>query len=369
MDGLIRIQAMLFDSSVRRELWRSFVGTLIVLLTVVMTMVLTRILADAAGGVFAPSDVSLMLGYTLIGQLPMLLSLSVFVAVVSVLSRYWRDSEMVIWQVSGTPQMRFVRPLWQMAWPVLIAVAMLTLGARPWAQTQTQLLKDRYEKRSDIARVQPGQFQSSADGSRVFFIDSHSDGEKTGKNVLMVITREDQEAVITAKEGFVETIDGQRYLLLNHGERTQTDLTTGEKMVSRFDSARVLVGEVDKGGDPQLEARATPTLDLLTSTQADQRAELVWRVGLIIATFNMMLIGLGLAAGNTRRSSNWNLVLALLVFVVYFNLLTLMQSWVAQGKLSALGSLLGVHGGVTVLALLRIWLRDGGWTMLTRRRA
>lgn len=53
---------MLFDSSVRRELWRSFVGTLVVLLTVVLTMVLIRMLSQATKGAFAASDVSLMLG-------------------------------------------------------------------------------------------------------------------------------------------------------------------------------------------------------------------------------------------------------------------------------------------------------------------
>ncbi len=58
---------MLFDSSVRRELWRSFIGTLVVLLTVLLTMLLIRILSQATRGAFAPADLSLVLSYTLIG--------------------------------------------------------------------------------------------------------------------------------------------------------------------------------------------------------------------------------------------------------------------------------------------------------------
>ena len=38
-----------------------------------------------------------------------------------------------------------------------------------------------------MARVAPGQFQSSADGQRVFFIDSHSEGQERGRNVFMVL--------------------------------------------------------------------------------------------------------------------------------------------------------------------------------------
>ncbi len=350
---------MLFDSSVRRELWRSFIGTLVVLLTVVLTMVLIRILGQATKGAFAPADVSLVLSYTVIGQLPILLALALFVAVVTVLSRLWRDSEMVVWQASGARQFHFVPTLLRMAWPVLALVAFSTLVARPWAQSQTQVLKYRFEKRSDMARVAPGQFQTSADGKRVFFIDSHSDGQQTGKNVFMVLTDKGQESVITAREGQLQIDKEQRYLVLSQGERTQTDLSTAEKTLSRFDTARILVGEVV---DPQKlapEVRALPTHKLLGLADKEAHGELNWRFGLVWATLNMVLAGLSLAAGNARRNSNWNLVYALLVFVVYFNLLSLSQSWVSQGKLGWVTGLLLVHGSLSLGALAVIWWRDG----------
>jgi lipopolysaccharide export system permease protein len=93
---------------------------------------------------------------------------------------------------------------------------------------------------------------------------------------------------------------------------------------------------------------------------------MVWRIGLIWAAFNMVLAGLSLAAGNTRRNSNWNLVYALLVFVVYFNLLSLSQNWVARQRLDAITALLAVHGTLTLASLAVIWWRDGGWAMWRR---
>jgi lipopolysaccharide export system permease protein len=350
---------MLFDSSVRRELWRSFIGTLVVLLTVVLTMVLIRILGQATKGAFAPADVSLILSYTVIGQLPVLLALALFVAVVTVLSRLWRDSEMVVWQASGARQFSFVKPLLRMAWPVLALVALTNLVARPWAQSQTQVLKYRYEKRSDMARVSPGQFQTSADGKRVFFIDSHSDGQQTGKNVFMVLTDKDQESVVTAREGQIHVDGEQRYLVLQHGERTQTDLITGAKTLSHFDTARIQVGDVVDPQHLSPDVRSMSTPSLLLMPLSDAKGELVWRFGLIWATFNMVLAGLSLSAGNARRNSNWNLVYALLVFVVYFNLLSLSQTWVVQGKLGWLQALAVVHGSLTLGALAVIWWRDG----------
>lgn len=350
---------MLFDSSVRRELWRSFIGTLVVLLTVLLTMLLIRILGQATRGAFAPADLSLVLSYTLIGQLPVMIALAVFVSVVTVLSRLWRDSEMVVWQVSGASQFSFIPALLKMAFPAIVAVALCTLVARPWAQNQTEVLKYRYEQRSDMARVAPGQFQTSADGKRVFFIDSHTDGQEAARNVFMVLTDEGRESVVTAREGLLKLEDGIRYLVLDRGERTQTNLLTGEKALTHFETARIAVGDVQ---DIQLkvpEPRSMSTLALLAIDTRQAHGELTWRFGLIWATLNMVLAGLSLAAGNARRNSSWNLVYALLVFVVYFNLLSLSQAWVTSGKLAMVPALLLVHGGLTLGALLLIWWRDG----------
>ena len=361
---------MLFDSSVRRELWRSFIGTLVVLLTVVLTMLLIRILSQATRGAFAPADLSLVLSYTLIGQLPVMVALAVFVAVVTVLSRLWRDSEMVVWQVSGASQFAFIRPLLKMAWPAIVLVALCTLVARPWAQNQTEVLKYRYEQRSDVARVAPGQFQTSADGKRVFFIDSHSDGQQTARNVFMVMTDEAQESIVTAREGLLQQDQGMRYLVLTQGERTQTDLKTGEKTLSNVKTARIAVGEAPNVALKMPEPRSMSTLDLLALGTPAMHGELVWRLGLIWATFNMVLAGLSLAAGNARRNSNWNLVYALLVFVVYFNLLSLSQAWVGQSKLAWVPALLLIHGSLTLGALTLIWWRDGAvlpWRHVARR--
>ena len=107
---------MLFDSSIRKELARSFGATLVVLVTVVMTMMLIRTLGQASRGSVSPSDVMLVMGFTVLGQLSTILTLSLVVAVVSTLSRMSRDSEMVIWFASGRGLISLLRPLLRFAW-------------------------------------------------------------------------------------------------------------------------------------------------------------------------------------------------------------------------------------------------------------
>ncbi|MDO9160061.1 MAG: LptF/LptG family permease, partial [Burkholderiaceae bacterium] len=91
---------MLFHSSIRRELARSFGATLLVLFTIVVTIMLIRTLSLASAGSVDPQEVVLVLGYTVLGRLNVILTMALFISVVSVLSRMHSDSEMVIWMGS-----------------------------------------------------------------------------------------------------------------------------------------------------------------------------------------------------------------------------------------------------------------------------
>lgn len=349
---------MLFDSTVRRELARSFGATLVVILTIVLTMMLIRTLGQAAGGAVAPQDVVLLLGYAAIGHLPTMLNLSLFVAVVATLGRMYRDSEMAIWFASGIGLARFVRPVLRTAWPVLLVVALLVLFVWPWGNRNATELRERYERRSDLSRVVPGQFQTSRDGSRVFFIEREGADGVSGRNVFILSRQPQGESVTSAKSGRIVTEGDDRFLVLDRGQRNETDTSNGEKTISRFESYRVLIGERALRRAEDLPPKARDTFDLLLQPTERHQGELTWRLGLLIGGANLLLLGVGLAATNPRRASNWNLLFALLAFIVYFNLINLSQAWVANGRLGMGSALLVIHGGVFASALALLWWRD-----------
>src|SRR6218665_3994213 len=195
---------MLFDSTVRKELAQSFGVTLVVILTIVLTFMLIKTLGQAAGGKAAPQDVLLLMGYASIAHLPTMLALSMFVAIVATLGRMYRESEMTIWFASGIGLSRFVRPVLRMAWPVLLVVVVLELLIWPWGNQNSAQLRERYEKRSDLSRVAPGQFQTSRDGSRVFFIERDSEDGRSGRNVFILASQPKRESVTTSSKGHIE---------------------------------------------------------------------------------------------------------------------------------------------------------------------
>ena len=135
---------MLFHSSIRKELARSFGATLIVLVTIVMTMMLIRTLGQASSGSVNPAEISLVMGYTMLGHLPTVLTMSLFIAAVGTLSRMYLESEMVIWLVSGRGLRALLTPMIRFAWPMLLTVSVLVLIVWPWSNQQITDLKERF---------------------------------------------------------------------------------------------------------------------------------------------------------------------------------------------------------------------------------
>jgi lipopolysaccharide export system permease protein len=349
---------MLFDTTVRRELARSFGATLVVILTIVLTMFLIRSIGQAASGAVAPQDVVLLLGYVSLGHLPTMLALSLFVAVVLTLGRMYRDSEMAIWFASGVGLTRFVRPVLRTAWPVLLVVALLLLFVWPWGNRSSLELRERYQQRSDLSRVAPGVFQTSSDGRRVFFIERDEADPGAARNVFILTRDERAESVTSARSGRLQTQGDERFLVLERGQRNEADLRSGEHTLSSFESYRVLAPERAVRSAETRPPRTVDTLDLLRDPTPRHQGELVWRFGLLLGAANLLLLGVGLSATHPRRASNWNLLFALLAFVVYYNLINLSQAWVASERLSLGAAMAGVHGTVFAFGLLLMWWRD-----------
>ena len=360
---------MLFHSSLRKELARSFGATLVVLVTIVMTMTLVRTLSQASRGSVNPQEVLMVMGYAVLGYLPPILTLSLFIAIVGTLSRMYRDSEMVIWFAAGRGLSAFVAPLFRFAWPILLVVATLALVGWPWANQQTQELKNRYGKRGDLERVTPGQFQESASGKRVFFLDKDTPDNKSGKNIFISTNEHGKETVTSARSGQIVSVGEQQILLLANGQRLEMT-SDGQLKISEFEEYGNLVGINELADPDQLPAKARSSFELLMEPTPLHLGELAWRLGLALAAVNFVLIAITVSSVNPRAGRSGNLVFALFAFVLYFNLLNLGQTWVSSGRLSFAGLLLVLHGGVFAAGVLWLAKQHNNWTvrqLLSRR--
>jgi lipopolysaccharide export system permease protein len=352
---------MLFHSSIRKELARSFGATLIVLVTIVMTMMLIRTLGQASNGSVNPTEIGLIMGYTMLGHLPTVLTMSLFIATVGTLSRMYLESEMVIWLVSGRGLRALLTPIIRFAWPMLLTVSVLVLIVWPWSNQQITELKERFERRGDLERVSPGQFQESANGLRVFFVDKESVENKQGKNVFISSSERNKQAMTSSKSGHVEQIGDDRFLILNIGQRVEQANGESEIKVSDFKLYGTRISK-DVKATELTPPKATNSLQLMRLPTPSNLGELAWRIGLAAAAFNLLVIALAITSANHRVGRGGNLALALFIFVVYYNFINLGQSWISAGKVQFIPYLIALHGGVFVLAMSWLAVRHNNWS-------
>lgn len=356
---------MLFHSSLKKEISRTFGATLVVLITVVMTMMLIRVLFLANRGRVNPTDVLLTMGYFVLGQLPTILTLCLFIAIVTTLSRMYSDSEMVIWFASGRGLSTLLKPLFSFASPIFLAVALLALFVWPWTNEQMQNMRIQFEQRSDLDRIAPGTFQESANGNRVFFIDKETPDGKGRNNIFISDMSGSKESVTTARSGRIENQAGSQFLLLRSGQRSETDIKNGQTQVSEFEEYGNLIRTSKASPLDATPIKAIPSRVLLQNPSAGNLGELSWRMGLVLAAFNFVILGVAIAGGNPRGGRGGSFSFALFAFVLYFNLINLGQSWIASGNFSFARFLLVLHGGTFLLSALWLAKRHNNWSILS----
>jgi len=93
--------------------------------------------------------------------------------------------------------------------------------------------------------------------------------------------------------------------------------------------------------------------DLLKDPTPQKRGEILWRIGLPISALILAVMAIPLSFVNSRARRSYSLILALLVFFIYNNFLSLSQAWVAQDKLAMLPGVVMIH---LVMIAATVWL-------------
>ncbi|CAM3503069.1 LPS export ABC transporter permease LptF [Bordetella sputigena] len=331
----------LFKRSVVSEI-TSHAGVVFSTLVVVwLSVLLVRLLGDAASGNIGPDVVLGLAAFSTITALPTIMSVALFIAVLTTVTRNYRESEMVVWFASGLSLADWLRPVMRVAVPVAVMVAVLTLAASPWAYRQIGEYRERFEQRSDLSKVTAGQFGESQDGARVFFAEEPTQkGDELGHVFARVIDPE-WLSVLTAASARTENMpNGDRFLVLNAGHRYDMKPGSAEFRMSTFDHYGVRL-ESKSTQDPAAEARAAAersskarsTLQLMEDNTVNAWSQVMWRISMPLAALILAIMAIPLGAVNPRLGRSGDLLIAGLVALLYMNLINLFRAWIGDGRI------------------------------------
>ena len=341
---------MIFQRAVRREFTQAAAGIFIALFAILVTTQLIRLLTEAAGGKVAPEAVAALLGFAALNYLPVLLSLSLFIAILLTLSRSYRDSEMVVWFSSGLSLTAWVRPVLIFSMPLVIAIALLSLFLSPWALSKSAEFRQKLNTRSDAGQISPGAFQEALSSDRVVFVEAVAEDSSYVRNVFVSSVQNRRMGVTMAATGHQETaVNGDRFMVLEKGRRYEVEPGTPEFRIVEFARYAIRIETREAQGIERTPGNMS-TRDLIREDQPGYRAELLWRLGIPLSAIVLALLAIPLSFVNPRAGRSANMLLAIFTYMIYSNLLSIGQAWVAQGKISFAVGVLLVH--VLMLALL-----------------
>jgi len=336
------------------------------LTAIALTTRLVRLLGRAAGGKIPTDVVFAFLGFFTLSMLPVLLSLTLFVAVLSTLTRSYRDSEMVVWFSSGLSLVAWLRPVLTFALPIVLVVGGLSFLISPWASKKAEEFDARIQARDDVSRINPGVFGESSGGERVFFVESVSGDRNAAQNVFVESIQHQKSGVMVSAAGRAETApSGDRFLVLEKGRRYDGKPGEADFRVMEFEryAARIETKESVRSGDTYRNLSSVPTARLLGSSSAAYQGELVWRIGIPLSALLLALLAIPMSFVNPRAGRSANLLLALFAYMLYSNLLSIVQARVAQGNLDFAVGWWVVHAVMLglLVALFAIRIRLVKW--------
>ena len=246
-----------------------------------------------------------------------------------------------------------------MFWSLLIAFVVT-----PWANRQSAEFRERFAKREDIARIAQGKFQESSSADRIFFVEGVSSDTTRVQNVFVNTVKDGPTSVVLAREGTVEVdANGDKFLIMSQGRRYDGAPTQPDFRVMEFERYGVLVSRKSQSVVGDTSSRSLSTTLLIAERSPYNRGELLWRISTPIMCLLLMLLAIPLSFVNPRGGRSANLLVALLLVVIYLNMVNLSQSLVAKQRTSFEMTWWPVHLAAAVLVVALF-----AWRLYTNSR-
>ncbi|MGQ0442870.1 MAG: LPS export ABC transporter permease LptF [Methylophilaceae bacterium] len=333
----------IFNKSLSKELIATAGATFLILIGIVIAQRAGFLVRSAAKGWIPNDAITTMLGFNMVKFLPMILSLTIFLSVLLTLTRWHRDSEMVIWFSSGLGINKWVRPILNFSIPVVVMIGLLSFFVMPWATQKVEDYRLQLKSRDELSAISPGVFKESNNGERVYFVENFDELGNIVKNVFVQSTQHKKTGVIVASQGSrIKAENEDNFLLLEKGRRYEGKPNSTEVSTTEFERYAIRVETKEVAREPK-KTDAQSTTELIKSNTLRDHAELQWRLAIPISAIILVLLAIPLSFVDPRAGRSLNFMFALFIYIIYNNMLSIFEAWITQGKISTLIGLWPVH--------------------------
>ncbi|MDR2013127.1 MAG: LPS export ABC transporter permease LptF [Rhodanobacter sp.] len=359
------LRPRIIDRYLLGEVAISFIAATIILLMVLVGGAVADLLNKIARGRIPADLLFTLIGLRTVGTLTILMPLATLLGVLLGYGRLWRDSEMAVLQSSGLDLEGLIRPLALFVVPTMLLVGTISFWLGPAADRLAQELLTEASRSLIVAGLEPGKFVDLPNRDGVIYVGEMSADGTRFKRMFIQSERPDTRDhnktridVITATHGFLyHDADGiGRYMALIDGFRVEGRLGQDDFRLMKFARNDIKLPDSDNNENETVAKRSAPTGVLLAAPDDPvMNAELHWRLAAPLSVLVLTLLALPLSKSSPREPRYARMLIALLVWLIYYNGLLFGRSWIAQGKLAAVFGLWWVYLPAIAIALWLLW--------------
>ena len=346
---------MIIERYLGREVLRTCAAVLAVLVLVYGADRFSRILSDAAAGAVSPGLIVQILSLKLAEKLPMFLPLALYLAVLISLGRLYRDSEMVAFGTGGVGLWRLSRGIFRVVAVFSLAGAALSLFVSPSAASVRLSLLEEARHEAENRMFVPGRFKEFGGGDQIIYVEAVDSETGRMSNVFVRVRKPHRQYVLVSGAAYhlVRPDSGARYMVLENGWRYAGLPGDAVFSVTRFERHAVRI-EAPPRDALARSYKVLATTALIDSGNPGHRAELQRRISIAVSIVVLGMLAVPLARTTPREGRYGKLFLAVVVYFIYTNAISIVENLVERGMVPGFVGAWPVHAAMAlvVLALL-----------------
>ena len=375
LDGQWRQPTRTHPLIIERYLYREVLGTSAAVLAVLVLIYgadrFTRILSQAAAGVVASDLIVQILALKLVEKLPVFLPLALYLAVLISLGRLYRDSEIVAFGAGGVGLWRISRGVFRVVAGFSLVGAALSLFVSPTMASMRFALLEEARHQAEHRIFVPGRFKTFGGGDQVIYVETVDSESGRMSNVFVRVRKPHRQYVLVSGAAYqiVHPDGGERYMVLENGWRYAGLPGDRAFSVTRFERHAVLI-EARPGETFALGRKMLATMALVDSGDPRHLAELQRRISAAVSIMVLGMLAVPLARTSPREGRYGRLFLAVVVYVIYTNVISILENLVDRGMVPGVVGAWPAHAAMALVVLALLARQtSGGWRLAARLRS
>ena len=308
-----------------------------------------------------------LISFNMIRDVPVILVLSIFLAVIITISQLYKNSEAIVMNSIGLGDKAFLSVIKPLAIILFLFVLFLTAYAVPWAKQQKSAAEEETKNASEFSFITEGKFESFKNGDIVFYASESTSidvgGVQNMEEIFIYASENGNPVIVLASDAkkYIDPKSKSIYLRLRDGVRYQGLPSSENINILNFDSydLEIVSGEVQKSIATFTEIEEKTTLDLLKQGGLLAIAELQWRLSLPLSILILVVFAVYLGKTSPRGGKGINILIGIFVFMLYNNGLLVAKSSIENGLLSPIIGMWGIHLIAILFLMLLYQFRQG----------